>query len=138
MEYGFCEAGEPLVYESERANVVSPPKGKTDEHMMPVQESESGDPEAEENGEGCGAECEDDETVNTDTRAVWEKIQEKAEELQEQVAIHFEDQNDRENHEPPIIKAPIHPIRDQWERHQTNHTPYELCGCQGSEAKSPE
>ena len=71
MEYGFCEAGEPLVYESERANAVRPPKGKADEHLMPVQESESGDPEAEGNEDGCGAEWEEDKTVDTDTQPVW-------------------------------------------------------------------
>ena len=62
MEYGFCVAGEPLVHENKGANAVRPPKGKTDEHLLPVQGDESGDPEVEGHGEGL--EVERDEMDN--------------------------------------------------------------------------
>ena len=59
MEYGFCVAGEPLVREKKRATAVRPPKGRTHEHLLPVQEGESGDLEAKDESDGCGAESEE-------------------------------------------------------------------------------
>ena len=52
-------AGEPLVQKSERANAVRPPKGKADEHLLTLPDGESGDLEAEGDGEECGAEHEE-------------------------------------------------------------------------------
>ena len=52
-------AGEPLVQKIERANAVRPPKGRTDKHLMPMEGDESGDLEAEEDKEECGADEEE-------------------------------------------------------------------------------
>ena len=64
-------------------------------------------------------------TIDIDTRPVWEKLQDKIEELTKKVARHFEDQNEREGCQPPMIRAPRQPTAEEWEKHQVTHTPYE-------------
>ena len=123
MEYGLCVAGEPLVHENKRATAVRPPKGRTHEHLLPVQEGESGDLEAKDESDGCGAESEGVKLEQQEEP--WSKIADKVEELQTRLAEQLEIENDQGIQQPPMIKAPIQPTREQWERHQTTHTPYE-------------
>lgn len=68
---------------------------------------------------------EENKSVGIDTRPVWEKLQDKAEDLQEKVARYFEDRNDENGDKPPILKSPQQPTAEEVERHQTTHTP--LC-----------
>ena len=124
MEYWYCVAGELVVCANERANVVRRPKGKIDEHLLQVQGDESGDLEVGEDGDGCGAE--QDELDADQHGESWSDIAGKVDELHTRMAEHFEDQHDNETKGPPITKAPIQPTREQWERHQITHTPYEL------------
>ena len=63
-------------------------------------------------------------TNDTDIRPAWDKLQDKAEELTKQVARHFEDQNDVEGGNNPFVNLPTQPTAEEWERHQTTHTPY--------------
>ena len=63
-------------------------------------------------------------TSDIDTRPAWEQLQDKAEELTKKVARHFEDQNDAEGENNPFVKPPPQPTAEEWERHQTTHTPY--------------
>ena len=51
-------------------------------------------------------------------------MQRHVEELQQKVARYFEDQNDAEGEENPNVKPPSQPTAEEWERHQTTHTPY--------------
>ena len=118
MEYGFCVAGEPLVHENKRANAVRPPKGKTHEHLLPVQEGESGDLEAKDESEGCGAEHEIEQLEQHGEP--WSEIADKVEELHTRVAEQLETENDQGIQQPPMVKAPIQPTKEQWERHQTH------------------
>ena len=64
------------------------------------------------------------EVIDTDTRPVWEKMQDKIEELIGRVAEYFDDNNDKSERKPPIIKAPSQPIAEEFEQHQATHTPY--------------
>ena len=64
------------------------------------------------------------EVIDTDTRPVWEKMQEKIKRLSEKVAIHFEDRNENESRKQPIVKAPLQPTKEEIEQHQTTHIPY--------------
>ena len=52
-------------------------------------------------------------------------MQDKVEELADQVTRHFDDNNDRDGRKPPITKAPLQPTREQFEQHQATHTPYD-------------
>ena len=45
-------------------------------------------------------------TIDTDTRPIWEKVQDKTEELTTKAARHFEDKNDAEGESAPIVKPP--------------------------------
>ena len=51
-------------------------------------------------------------------------LQRKVEELNERVARYFEDENDNQGDKPPVIKSPQQPTVEEWEKHQTTHTPY--------------
>ena len=62
------------------------------------------------------------EMADTDTRPVWEKMQDKVEDLSGRVARHFEDRNDGHGDGPPIVKSPQQPTAEEWARHQTTHT----------------
>ena len=137
MEHGFCVACEPLAHENERANFVRPPKGRTNEHLLPIQEGESGDLEAESEKDGCGAEI---EAVQLEQQEeYWSNIADRVEEFHTRVAEQFEIENDQRIQQPPMIKVPIQPTREQWERHQTTNIlralEPTLCGSQGSEEK---
>ena len=63
-------------------------------------------------------------TSDIDTRPAWDKLQDKAEELTKKVARHLEDQNDAQGENNPFVKPPTQPTAEEWERHQTTHTPY--------------
>ena len=73
---------------SERASVVTPPKGRTDEHLLPIQDGESGGLEAESEREGCGAKPEEAQSKQQREREreSWSEIAGKVEELHTRMA----------------------------------------------------
>ena len=54
----------------------------------------------------------------------WEELAQKFEELETKVAEQFEDAGVEGREAPPMIRAPTKPTREEWERHQTTHTPF--------------
>ena len=52
----------------------------------------------------------------------WEELANKYEKLAEKVSEQLEDENDEIAHEPPAIKIPSQPTRDQWDMRQITHT----------------
>ena len=128
----FYGAGESITSETKRARTVRP---NIDVKLRPLYGS------ARASGEGSTEEAEaseevvqmretsqdqdeEKEVIGTDTRPVWEKMQDKVEELADQVTRYFEDDNGKDERRPPIIKAPLQPTREQFEQHQATHTPY--------------
>ena len=71
-----------------------------------------------------GGENEDGEDVaQTDE---YEELAKKYEQLKVQVEQYFDDENsETKKRDVPILKTPEKPIKEQWERHQATHTPYE-------------
>ena len=74
--------------------------------------NEAKDDKPEADKEGASEEDEADK---------WEK---HVEDLSRRVAQHFEDEHEKQAVSPPLIKAPQQPTREEWEQHQTTHTPY--------------
>ena len=54
-----------------------------------------------------------------------EELANKYEKLKIQVEDHFDQEHAQEKHEVPIIKTPSKPTKQEWERHQATHTPFE-------------
>ena len=99
-------------------STIRPPKGQDHDELYPIQEDKSGDLEAEtDRAEGGLASEEADKE--------WATMEEKVEDLQKSLSEHFEDANDRTEQGPPMIRAPRQPTEEEWNRHQTTHTPYE-------------
>ena len=73
------------------------------------------------------SELEEKVTIDTDTRPVWEKLENKVDDLTVKVARHFADQNEQTTWKIPMVKAPPQPTKDEWERHQLTHTPFAPC-----------
>ena len=131
-EVELYRAGETIIFEKQRAQSVRP---KLDVSLQPVYENEGafgggGTEEAEgikevvpkeeptKNQEG------EQRVIDTDTRPVWEKMQDKVEESTDRVARYFDDTNEQIGRQPPIIKAPQQFTKREIEQHQTTHTPY--------------
>lgn len=55
----------------------------------------------------------------------FEELAAKYEELKAQVEQHFETEVRQGRNDVTIVKAPHKPTKEQWERHQASHTPYE-------------
>ena len=91
----------------QRARTVRPKDDNTRNFVVPLQE-DSGDAGADKVAE------------NKD----WEKMAEKMEELETRVAEQFEKENEQDAREAFVIKAPVKPTQEQWERHQATHAPY--------------
>ena len=47
------------------------------------------------------------------------------EELQRRLTEHFEDTNEKQKEDPPMIRTFRQPIAEEWNRHQAIHKPYE-------------
>ena len=131
-EDGFYGAGESIISETKRARTV---RLDIDVNLQPVYggarasgegktEGAAASEEVEQNGEPSQDQDREGEVIDTDTRPIWEKMQDKVEELADQVTRHFEDDNGRDGRKPPVIKAPLQPTREQFEQHQATHTPY--------------
>ena len=92
-----------------RAKIVRPQTGHTKNLLNPLR-GEVGGLGAEQ-----AAEKEDDQDH-------WEVVARKVEDLETRMTEQFEDNNEHDQREPPVIKAPDTPTRVEWERHQITHT----------------
>ena len=54
----------------------------------------------------------------------WQTMARKLEELETKLAEQFEDNGGADRDDPPVIKAPIGFIQEEWERHPTIHILY--------------
>ena len=96
---------------------VSPPVDHVTNRFCPV-EGELGDQKDEEEA--------DEETWPDEERTQLEKISETHEQFNQQVEEHVDTENHQADRKVPILKAPVQPTREQWERHQATHTPFEF------------
>ena len=110
-----------MTSQTERAQTIRPNK---DANLQPVCEDE------EASGEGNVEGAEKDEGVvplkeqGQGQEEQWQQVNQKVEELADQVTRYFNDDNEKNSRQPPTIKAPSKPTKEEWERHQTTHTPY--------------
>ena len=108
----------------QREVIVRPSETRPEQIIAPLGAA-VGDDEAEADNDDEAVVDDQKEGFNIDTRPVWEKMQDKIEDLNTRVVRHFEDQNDRNNWTPPMVKTPPQPTREEWLKHQLTHTPYE-------------
>ena len=96
----------------ERADTVGPKICPTNISINPIHSGigEQGDEKVEE------------EARESDP---WEETAERVEDLETRLAEHFEDQHGKDGNPPHIIKEPMKPTYEVWERHQATHTPFE-------------
>ena len=114
-------AGEPITGMRQRANTVSPTTMKQEEFIAPVHE-EAGEPEKKDEKQKEIVETGDLE--DTEKQSDWERVQEQVDDFNVRVTRHFEDNNDNTGWQPPMVKTPAQPTREEWLRHQLTHTPY--------------
>ena len=94
--------------------------------LLPIQGGELGDQEVEKDGvEGGGGGLASNSEDEKESNASKYEMEPKVEELQRRVAEHFEDANDKQVDGPLITRAQRQPTREEWEVHQTTHTPCE-------------
>ena len=53
-----------------------------------------------------------------------EELNGKYEDLKKKMEEFFDDDNARDYRTPPMVKSHVQPTREEYERHQTTHTPY--------------
>ena len=101
----------PIAPQKERANTVSPKMEFAGKYLNPMHDhhNETNIEDAVENG---------------NDGKDWETMARKLEELETKLAEQFENIEGAGREDPPIIKAPIGPTQEEWERHQATHTPY--------------
>ena len=99
----------------ERAKPVRPDQRTSHEVICPII-GESGDAEADE-----GDEKEEQTEMQ---REQWEDMTRKVDDVTRRVAEYLDDDNAQDAKSPPMVKAPIQPTREEYERHQITHTPY--------------
>lgn len=110
-------AGEPLAFQEQRAKSIRPDKSENNKYLQPMIEETGG---AEIGGEdGWDADEEPNEQAGG-----WDAIAEKVDDLTKRVTEYMDDDNARERHAPPCIKALRQPTREEYDRHQSIHTPY--------------
>ena len=93
----------------------------TEEFVAPIHE-EDGDLETETN-EGENVVVEGDRDIRED-REAWREVQDKVEDLTVRTARHFEDANGESGWQPPMVKTPLQPTREEWLTRPLIHTPY--------------
>ena len=109
-------AGAPIIIGSQRPSTVSPLKQTPLTSLHPiVRESDASEVKGDE------PEAENEDASEEDEA---DKLKKHVEDLSRRVAQHFEDEHEKQAVSPPLIKAPQQPTREEWEQHQTTHTPY--------------
>ena len=108
-------ASEPLTTKSERENIVRPQGDKIESNLVPVTK-------------GVGGAKEDDTVQDEevmDEKNKWEELADKYDELADRVEQQLERDDQTEAQQPPMVQSPHKPTKEEWERHQLTHTPYE-------------
>ena len=108
-------AGDSLTLKHERAKPVRPDQRTPHEGICPIID-EFGDAEVDE-----GDEKEEETEIQ---REQWEAMTEKVDDMTRRVADYFDDDNAQDVKSPPMVKAPVQPTREEYERHQNTHTHY--------------
>ena len=117
MEPGFSLAGEPIVYKKQREGAVRPQEDEGHKLLQPITEEVAGDLEAEQDVEGeAGLRSGDEQQM--------EKLDEKYQSLKDKMEEYFDDENGTRYRQPPVLRSPPQPTREEYERHQATHTPY--------------
>ena len=102
----------PITKQMERADTVRPKHQTTSKSLNPIQA-------------GMGRQRDDQVEEKANESDPWEEAAKRMEELETRVTEHFEDQNEKGREPPPIIKEPVKPTQEEWERHQVSLTPYQ-------------
>ena len=55
----------------------------------------------------------------------WEDLANKYDRLVERIDEQFGEQTKQRRHGPVMVTPPLKPTRDEWERHQLTHTPFQ-------------
>ena len=110
-------AGSTIADRQKRERSVRPKGSDTHRILQPIVESVSGDLEVEQKidvevGNGGG----DDEAM--------EKLDKKYQQLKNKVEEYFDDDNGKAYEPPPMVRSPPQPTKEEFESHQTTHTPY--------------
>ena len=104
-------AGDPsIIHRKERAISVRPQDEFAKVNLNPVHAKSNAE-------EGKIADKGDEGQIE------WDAMAKKYEELETRMAEQFEKDQGNKEDGPPIIKVPDKPTKEQWERHQTIHTP---------------
>ena len=98
----------------ERAKSIRP---NDSDKMIQTTTEESGDVDAENES----IEKEEDEGQDQE----WKVVADRVEDLTRKVAEYMDDEQAEGRQAPPMVKAPRQPTKEEYERHQTTHTPYE-------------
>ena len=97
-----------------RESTVRPQTSEEDQPLYPVDVS----------FEGRGKELERPDEKLGEEEQQWEDLANKYEVLERKVAEYFDDQETPESRDPPVVKIPSTPTREEYQRHQVTHTPY--------------
>ena len=100
-----------ITSENQRAPTVRPSKEFANKDLYPMHDQPN---------EGGAEEVDDKE----DDQKQWTDVAKKIKELETKLAEHFDDDNGNNGQSPPIIKAPTNPTQEEWDIHQTTHTPF--------------
>ena len=57
-------------------------------------------------------------------QTAWKEAKKKIEELETKMTEQFEDAPTEREHDNPMLKAPVKPTQEEWNKHQTTHTPF--------------
>ena len=110
-------AGPPIAHREQRARSVRPRELETTKLLQPLKEGEYGDLEAEE------VEQDEEEQSGGDEEEM-EKLDAKYQQLKGKMEEFFDDDNARQHQSPPMVRSPTQPTKEEFEKHQTTHTPY--------------
>ena len=97
-----------IVNKRERANTVRPQTEFVEISLNPMHDPTTKSESKEDEG----------------THESWEELAQKYENLETRVAEQLENTEENERDAPPRIKVLTKPTKEEWERHQTPHTPY--------------
>ena len=104
-------AGHPSIVQGTEGNTVRPKTEFAEKYHNPMHDHHN-----ENNIE--------DDVENGKDENDWETMAKKFEELETKLTEQFEGHDGAGRGDPPMIKAPTKPTKEEWERHQTTHTPY--------------
>ena len=96
---------------------VRPQEDNTNRLLQTMVEEESGDLEGD-SGSNHGKDL-----IGGETETM-EQLEKKYQDLKDKVEEYLDDENGKGCRQPPIVKTPPQPTKEEFERHQITHTPY--------------